>query len=160
MSASDQVKPHLESPDEEVVFDPMVITHLGGRMDWKVDEMRTLANEVIVENTGQDPVRFVIEGVAVQSDLEDLLLLGKNYNSVRYVGEALEFTTTFDELRFDRKAENSHASKDGGDDEIDNIPVGPVDRSELLGDNPEPLYTFQLQNKQNESDDSMGPSIN
>lgn len=148
--------PYLESTNGDVRFTPLAVERVGGRMNWQTDEMRTLANEVIIENTGQDAVRLVLEGIALQPEMENLFELSRNFSTIRYVDDSVDIVTTFDEMRFDRTSENSFGLVEA--DETENRDVG--DAIDLEGrEVKQPMWSFQLQNKQNEDDDELGPSI-
>jgi len=129
-------QPKLRDSETGITFDPLVVTNLSGILPWDLERDKTLCGENIVDTDGDLNARMTIEGYCLLSQLGELFQLRNNSSEVRLLWSGAEETgissVSFDQLRFDRTAEE--------------------DLGEAADQITEPIFSFQLQSKEDGQD--------
>lgn len=138
------VEPALKAGD--VRFQPAVTTRISGTLPWNLERDQSLAGESYIAQNGDMNLRVVIEGICFKSQLDSLFELREQAEEVRVITDMTDAagvtTVSFDQLKVDRKAENSRGSFTYQGREVT-----------------EPLFSFQIQSKENKNSGNKGVSI-
>ncbi len=133
-----QITPKLVEKGGGREFDPIAVTRLGGTLPFETDSMQLQCGETITENGGDMNIRLVMECVCTYGELEKLQQMRSNPDNIKLVSNSYTGPATFDELKFDRIPDAN----------------GAVVRGEGVSN--EPLYTVQLQSKEDSENNILG----
>jgi len=138
-TAGENITPRLIQPatddTDERLFDPLVVTRLGGTLPFDTNSVQLDCGETITTNSGDMSIRLVMHCVCPKSQFQTLQEMRQVGAEIRLVSDAYSGPATFDELKFDRIPDANGAVVRGSTDNYD-----------------EPMYEVQLQSK--EQDDS------
>lgn len=117
--------------EQRVEFDPLAVTRLGGTLAFETEGMQLHCGETVTESNGDQNIRLNFECVATQGQFNDLQQMRSNPEQVKLVSRAYSGPATFDQLKFDRVPDANGVVVPG---------VGTIN---------DPVYTIQLQSKEN-----------
>lgn len=118
-------------------FDPLVVTRLGGTLPFETESVQLECGETVTSQNGDKNIRLNMECVCTHSQFKTLQGMRSSPDQIKLVSSAYSGPATFDQLKFDRIPDANGAVVRGD---------GPVD---------EPLYTVQLQSKE-QSENGFG----
>lgn len=119
-------------------FDPLVVTRLGGNLQWETDSTQLQCSETVTSQDGDQNIRLVFKCIATQSQFKELKKMRSGEGRTKLVSRTYTRPVKFDELKFDRIPDAN----------------GSVIRGE--GQSDEPLYELQLQSKEDDENDNLG----
>lgn len=134
-SIQNEVSPILVQDDLE--FDPISVTRLGGTLPWNTDSKTLQCNETITDADGDSNIRLDYECTCTLNQLRTLQRMRANPNNVELISPSYSGPVTFDQLKFERVPDaNGGIRADVGEDN-------------------QPRYLVQLQSKE-ESENTDG----
>lgn len=143
----------LPNVEEQRSVTPPIVTRVDCKLPLNTNTTLGIGGGAFVDTNGDYNYRVTIEGKLPQYHLDELKKLVRNNNVIRVISAGYTGNVNFDQFTYTRTADN---------DEITYQPERKVDTSKgfnvtTYGEITEPLYSFQLQNKQ--SDKNLGKSV-
>lgn len=126
-----EVVPKLVQPDTDLVYEPNVVTRLGGTLPFDTNSEQLQCGETVTDNNGDMNMRLNMVSIASKDDFAILQQMRSNGATIKLISVAYSGPATFDEMKFDRIPDAN------GSITIDGTERGP-------------FYKVQLQTKEND----------
>jgi hypothetical protein len=123
------VEPTLKQDGTEIT--PLATIRLGGTIPWDTSSKQLQCGESITDNSGEQTHRLNMEAVVNHEQFKVLNQMRNNDTQLTLVSAGYDGPATFDQLKWDRIEDANGALTPNGAEDA-------------------PLYTVQLQTKENE----------
>lgn len=137
-----EVRPTIRDPDRDQVVQPPIVTRVGGTLPLDTGVTQGTGGTTYVDQTGDMNVTFTMEGYLFRAELLELTELVRNAGEVQVITDGFTGFVNFTELKWDRNEQEQR-----GNYTFQGTPVT------------EPLYTFQLLQKENNQNKSIGQQV-
>jgi len=131
-----EVRPTLKNPQTGNTAQPPVVTSVRGTLPLDTNTTQGTGGRTFVNTNGDMNVRMVLEGYLFRSDLKQLTSLIRTVDEVKVITEGYVGRVNFDQFKWSREEGEQRGSYTFQGKTVT-----------------EPLYTFQLQSKENDNDD-------
>lgn len=135
LSNYDFVSPTIRTLDGEKEVQPIAATRQRGKIKWRTDTSFTLSGDARTNNDGVKPTDLTLEGVLFKGQLEQLLSIASQYNEVKFISDSFTRKITFSNFMWERTDEQDRGTFTLNGEHVT-----------------QPIYTFQLQKKEKNSD--------